>query len=149
MITDTMTNLINYRSISDNINTVIDWLQKNDLKSLPEGKISIDGDKVFVNIISADLRPPEDAAFEFHRIYADLQIDIDGNEYWDWSPADTSSIDYNSSDDVGFATVEAQASGILTSDRFVLFFPGELHKPSCRTDSCSHLRKAVFKIKIV
>ena len=30
--------------------------------------------------------------------------------------------------------------------RFAVFFPGELHKPSCKTPGCDHVRKAVVKI---
>ena len=34
----------------------------------------------------------------------------------------------------------------LGGGRFAVFFPGELHKPSCKTPGCDHVRKAVVKI---
>ena len=34
----------------------------------------------------------------------------------------------------------------LGEGRFAVFFPGELHKPSCKTPGCDHVRKAVVKI---
>ena len=32
--------------------------------------------------------------------------------------------------------------------RFVLFFPGELHKPGVARPSCAHVRKVVIKIRM-
>ena len=40
------------------------------------------------------------------------------------------------------------AGGVLGGGRFVLFLPGEPHKPSCIQGGCTHLRKAVVKIEM-
>lgn len=148
MITDTIHNLIHYRGIHPNLDTVVDWLQQNDITTLSLGKTVIDGNNVYVNVMETNLRKADSAEFEFHRLYADLQIDIDGAEYWEWSSADTAGSDFDVENDVGFIAAPAHADGTLGEARFALFFPGEPHKPSCQTDRCVHLRKAVFKIKI-
>lgn len=148
MITDTMKNFVRYRGLHPNLDTAIDWMQYNNLSQLPNGKIVIDGENVFVNIMDADLRKSDDATFEIHHLYADLQIDIEGEEYWECSSDDIAESNFDVTNDIGFFSGSAYANGILGNGRFVIFFPGEPHKPSCQTTTCRHLRKAVFKIKI-
>ena len=70
-----------YKGLHPNLDTAIEWLNSHTLDALENGKTIIDGDKVFVNVMDADLRDAEGAAFEYHRRYADLQIDLTGGEY--------------------------------------------------------------------
>ena len=83
MVTDSLQNLEQYRGLHKNMDTVIDFLKKCDLTALPDGKTVIDGEQVFVNVMEADLREAEGAEYEYHKRYADLQIDISGSEYWE------------------------------------------------------------------
>ena len=85
MVTDSLQNLEQYRGLHKNMDTVIDFLKKCDLTALPDGKTVIDGERVFVNVMEADLREAEGAEYEYHKRYADLQIDISGSEYWEWT----------------------------------------------------------------
>ena len=85
MITDILENLEQYRGLHKNMDTVIDFLKKCDLTALPDGKTVIDGERAFVNVMEADLREAEGAEYEYHKRYADLQIDISGSEYWEWT----------------------------------------------------------------
>ena len=48
--------------------------------------------------------------------------------------------------DCGFKSGAEHAGGVLGGGRFAIFFPGELHKPSCKSEGCDHVRKAVVKI---
>ena len=50
--------------------------------------------------------------------------------------------------DIGFRTSPDAVSGVLGEGRFVLFFPGELHKPGVACPGCDHVRKAVIKIRM-
>ena len=79
MVTDSLQNLEQYRGLHKNMDTVIDFLKKSDLTALPDGKTVIDGERVFVNVMEADLREAEGAEYEYHKRYADLQIDISGS----------------------------------------------------------------------
>ena len=42
----------------------------------------MDGDEVFINVMDADLKPHTGSHAEYHRLYADLQIDLTGGEGW-------------------------------------------------------------------
>ena len=96
--------------------------------------------------MDADLRDAEGATFEYHRRYADLQIDLCGSEHWGWASDGKDEGAFNAEGDVGFKSGPEHAGGELGQGRFAIFFPGELHKPSCKTPGCDHLRKAVVKI---
>ena len=149
MITDTLANLARYRGLHKNLDTAIAWLAGHDVTALPLGRTVIDGDAVFVNVMEAELRDAEGAAFEYHRRYADLQINLTGSEHWGWAVSGTEDKPYDEAADAGFVTGPEQAGGELGEGRFALFFPGEPHKPSCRTPGCGHVRKAVVKIEML
>ena len=148
MICDTLQHLDRYRGLHPNLDTAIRWLATHDLAALPNGRHTVDGEKVFINVMDADLREAEGATFEYHRRYADLQIDLTGGEHWGWTPAGREDTPFDPAADVGFVAGPEQAAGVLGEGRFVLFFPGEPHKPSCRAGDCTRLHKAVVKIEL-
>ena len=146
MIVDSFDYIMKYKGHHPNLDTAIDWLNSHTLDALENGKTIIDGDKVFVNVMDADLREADGAAFEYHRRYADLQIDLTGSEHWGWASEATPEGEFDESIDSGLAAGPEHAGGTLGGGGFVIFFPGELHKPSCKTPGCDHVRKAVVKV---
>lgn len=149
MITDTLQNLPRYRGLHKNLDTAIDWLRHHDLNALPNGRTEVAGDAVFINVMDADLREAEGADFEYHRRYADLQIDLTGSEHWGWAAAGQETKPFDEASDAGFVAGPEQVCGALGEGRFALFLPGEPHKPSCRTPDCRKVRKAVVKIEML
>ena len=67
--------------------------------------------------------------------YADLQIDLTGGEGWGYTnlPGEEAG---EFAGDIGFRTSPDAVSGVLGEGRFVLFFPGELHKPGVARPGC-------------
>ena len=96
--------------------------------------------------MDADLRDAEGAAFEYHRRYADLQIDLTGGEYLGWASEGKDEGVFDETADCGFKSAPDHCGMTLGDGRFAIFFPGELHKPSCKSEGCDHVRKAVVKI---
>ena len=146
MLVDSFDYIACYKGLHPNLDKAIDWLNSHTLDALENGKTIIDGENVFVNVMDADLRDAEGAAFEYHRRYADLQIDLSGGEHWGWASEGKPEGEFSTESDAGFASGPEHAGGELGEGRFVIFFPGELHKPSCKTPGCDHVRKAVVKI---
>ena len=146
MLVDSFDYIACYKGLHPNLDTAIDWLNSHTLDALENGRTIIDGENVFVNVMDAALRAAEGAAFEYHRRYADLQIDLSGSEHWGGAAEGRHEGEFSTESDVGFASGPEHAGGELGEGRFVIFFPGELHKPSCKTPGCDHVRKAVVKI---
>ena len=79
MVVDSFDYIACYKGLHPNLDTAIEWLNSHTLDALENGKTIIDGENVFVNVMDADLRDADGAAFEYHRRYADLQIDLTGS----------------------------------------------------------------------
>lgn len=148
MITDSLSNIEKYRGIHKNLDTAISFLKTCNPGSLADGRTAVDGAHVFVNVMEADLREADGAAYEYHKRYADLQIDISGSEYWEYALTGEAQGDFDADADCGFVSGMASCAGILGDGRFALFLPNEYHKPSCISDTCTHVRKAVVKIEM-
>lgn len=82
MICDTLEHLSLYQGFHKNLDTAITFLTACDLNTLPLGRTEVDGENVFINVMDADLQPMEGSHPEYHRLYADLQIDLTGGEGW-------------------------------------------------------------------
>ena len=147
MIVDSFDYIACYKGLHPNLDKAIDWLNSHTLDALENGKTIIDGENVFVNVMDADLRDADGAAFEYHRRYADLQIDLTGGEGWGYETAPGTEVEPYQPD-IGKKDSEDAVFGALGEGRFVLFFPGELHKPSCNTPGSDHVITAEVKIMI-
>ena len=83
MICDALEHLNRYRGLHRNLDTAIDYLTAyhvaHDLSDLPLGRTEVDGGNVFINVMEADLSP-DSTRLEYHKKYADLQIDLTGGE---------------------------------------------------------------------
>ena len=147
MICDTLSNLHLYKGLQKNLDTAIEFLASHPLDTLPLGRTEVDGDNVFINTMEADLNPGDPARAEYHKVYADLQVDLTGGEGWGYATAAGTELEAYKPD-IGFKACPDAAAGTLGEERFVLFFPGELHKPGIPQPECRHVRKAVVKIRM-
>ena len=146
MICDTLDQLHLYKGFHKNLDTAIEFLAAHPLDTLPLGRTEVDGDEVFINVMDADLKPHTGSHAEYHRLYADLQIDLTGGEYLGWASEGKDEGAFDETADCGFKSAPEHCGMTLGDGRFAIFFPGELHKPSCKTPDCTHVRKAVVKI---
>ena len=151
MICDTLQHLDRYRGFHKNLDTAIDYLAAYTtahlLAELPLGRTEVDGENVFINVMDAQLHDDADSHPEYHHLYADLQIDLIGGEGWGYETAPGEEIG-SFTGDIGFRESPDAVQGSLGEGRFVLFFPGELHKPGVARPGCSKVRKAVIKIRM-
>ena len=137
MICDTLEHLARYNGLHPNLDTAIDYLLTHDLSALPNGRTEVDGDEVFINVMDAALHPDAGYHPEYHKLYADLQIDITGGEGWGYTNEPGEEVGKYTVD-CGFQDSASVVSGALGEGRFVLFFPTELHKPGLVQDGCAN-----------
>lgn len=148
MIFDSIRNLNKYEAMNPHIVKVVDFLAKLDYNNLPKGKVTIDGEYVYVNFIEASGKTKNDAVLETHNKMIDIQIVFDNIEEIGWaSRMDLSKADYHENDDYSlYVDSEPQQYIQLTPGNFVLFFPEDAHAP-CISDVNSY-KKAIFKLKV-
>ena len=78
MIKDKLTNANTYYNLSARIQQAFEWLKSNDLLNLTDGKHIIDGEHIFANVQTYSTK--DEAPYEGHRKYADIQYMIKGCE---------------------------------------------------------------------
>lgn len=149
MIYDKIEHIKEYKGLSKHLDTAIDFLMSTDLKSLPMGKTFIDGEKVFINIMEATSKGEEGIAFEIHKKYMDIQIDIEGKEIIQIGERTTKEIQPYQ-DSIDFGTVECKkiAECVMGKDKFIICMKEEPHKPGVQADRNIYLKKCVVKVAV-
>lgn len=126
----------------------LDYIKGHDLNQLPKGRNEIDGDNLYVNIIETNLKPREEAKFEAHDQYIDIQVPLSGSESYGVKarslctrPVGEMNVeqDFILFDDA----VEEIAS--RSAGEMIVFGPDTAHAPCIGEGP---IRKAVFKVKL-
>ena len=147
MIKDKLTNADIYYGISEKLTQGLEWLKNNNLTEIPDGKYFIDDEKLYVNIQTYETK--DDAPFEAHRKYADIQYMIKGTEtigithYLNCSTID----EYNKEKDIEFLHCNKFSSRqVLNEGEFCILYPQDAHQPSLHYDKKQKVKKAVVKV---
>ena len=149
MIYDKLTNLGLYKGMNKNLDTAIDFILSHDLKELPMGKTVVDGDNVYINVIDAKAQPVEERAYEIHKNYMDIQIDLVGVERIDTGDCTKmTSGEYNEAKDLAKVTAEDLAECIIGPENFIVCMANEPHKPNIAVTDDVVLKKAICKVHI-
>lgn len=113
----------------------------------PCGRYELSED-VYVNVMSYEPKPVEDAVAETHQIYADLQLILAGAEWMGCadSAAMTPLASYDGAKDIALWQQENLPLLPMRKGNWALFMPGEPHAPSLKMQEGT-VKKAVFKIR--
>ncbi|EMK5831199.1 YhcH/YjgK/YiaL family protein [Citrobacter sedlakii] len=129
----------------------IEHIKAHVSESTEKGKHDIDGNRLFY-LISEDMTEPfEKRRAEYHARYLDIQIVLKGQEGMTFStlPAGTPETDWLAEKDIAFLPEgEQEKTVILNEGDFVVFYPGEVHKPLCAVGAPAQVRKAVVKLLV-
>lgn len=149
MICDELKNIGRYRGIFANLDTAVNFLEHAVLSELPMGKTVIDGEKVFVNVMEANAAEREEIAFEIHKRYMDIQIDIAGTEAIEIGmrlpDADEQ---YDETTDFGTVDCSDAFYCIMGKGRFIICMTDEPHRLGIRAVADPYLKKCVVKVMI-
>lgn len=147
MVVDTIDNLKNYVAMNPLFADVIDFLRHNSLEKLQEGKHSIKGDDLFVNIQRKEGKTQDDAVLEYHRKMIDIQIPLNATETFGYTPvSDLPAADFNEEKDIAkLPGIKAQTYVSVKPGQMAIFFPQDGHAPCICPEK--NLLKAIFKIK--
>ena len=118
------------------------------------GKFDVDGENQFVMIFNDSTSPAEERRQELHGKYLDIQIVLAGQEKMVFSnlAAPQGRAEWLEGKDIAFLPLTQQGleekSFIMNAGDFVVFYPGELHKPMCAVGENAPVKKAVVKILV-
>lgn len=147
MIIDTLDNLGKYVGLNPLFADVMEFLKQNDLSTMDEGKHPIKGADLFVNIQMAKGRSREAAVLESHVRMIDIQLPLDADETFGYSPVcDLPDYEYNPEKDMTkYGDTPSQTYVTVKPGQMAIFFPQDGHAP-CITEK-EVIKKAIFKVK--
>ena len=138
-----------YNFIDERILECFKYAIENNLNKFSTGTHEINGDDVFVNVVSYKTTNKADRFWEAHRNYLDLHLMLDGCEQIDLNFIENmSQKEFVEKDD--FLPLEGDENShvILNNGDFLICYPHDGHKTAIKVDKSSKIKKAIFKIII-
>ena len=151
MIFDKKENASLYKSLSANLKTALDYLETADFNAMEPGTVTVDGKNVYALIQAKTTRLPQDAKWEGHKEYIDIQYVYEGEEKMAVQPADEMnvSVPLNTEKDILFFEDNSKGSDLFVkAGGFAIFFPTDAHRPLLAIDTPKPVKKVVIKVKI-
>lgn len=149
MIADLLCNADLYKNLQAGIRRGLEYLTSTDFTAIEPGRHEIDGQNIYAMVQDYEPKQPENAYWEAHRRYIDIQYVAEGIESIGYAPTETLQVThpYDSEKDAVFLKGEGS---LLTAAKgtFFIFFPQDAHMPGLTFDTVASVRKAVIKILI-
>lgn len=152
MILDTLEHASHYETLLPGLKTAFDFLRRTDLSSLPDGRIELDGDRIYALLQSYQTKPRQGGQPEAHRRYADVQFILAGHEACGHTTVTGNlsvATPYDATRDFMLFCETACDFITLTPGSFAIFLPHDAHLPGRQDGSeAVAVRKVVVKIRV-
>ncbi|HDT6509175.1 TPA: YhcH/YjgK/YiaL family protein [Klebsiella aerogenes] len=115
------------------------------------GRFNLRGDDIFMNVMVFTTQPAESKKSEQHAQYIDIQLLLSGEERILWgmvNSAQQCEAIHVEEDYQLCNAIENQQAITLRPGSFVIFMPGEPHKPGCITTLPQEIKKVVVKVNV-
>ena len=118
--------------------------------SLKIGRINLAGDDLYAMVSEYVSKNEEDAKFEAHRKYADIQYVLIGEEKIGVAPMKNAriSVPYDETKDIAFYTVAPKIYHPANARVFFIFLPQDVHAPGVKIAENSKVKKLVLKVRL-
>ena len=152
MIYDSVENVDIYCEADDAIGMAVDFVRGFDV-SQSDGRYDIDGDNIFAMVQTIETGQASEKKFEAHEKYIDVQVVIEGRERHDVVLLDVEEMEveqeYDSEKDLVFFKSPATFSTIIMKPgMFVVYGPGDGHRPGCAVEGSERIRKVCVKVRM-
>lgn len=147
MILDRIEHFERYIEIIPEIYDVIKFVEKTKKENLPAGKYPLQNG--FALIQEGTTRRFDDADFEVHREYLDIQVIVSSSEYVEYADMTTlkTKVPFDLEKDLELMSGEGSKI-LIKPDTFYILYPTDGHKPCCHEDIPTNYKKVLAKIKI-
>ena len=152
MIVSDLNHIENQLMMTPYLKKAIEFLRLRGIHDLPDGKIEIDGQKVFAIVERYETKVSGSPKFEYHKKYIDVQFITSGREIICWTPVENIMITeaYDPKKDVAFGSLEAGnwTSLSLQAGQLAVFFPEDGHASRLAIGKASAVMKIVAKVAL-
>jgi len=139
-------------ALTSSMRQALDFLRQAQGQELADGRIPIDGERVYALVQSYDTKTG-DIIFEGHRRYIDFQYVVKGEEALGWAPAERAEIirPYNEERDMWLGAVPAAQTTLvrLAAGQLAVLWPSDAHAPQrSATGAPAPVKKIVVKVAL-
>lgn len=137
-----------YQELHPAFKKVFDYVKSYNLLDMDLGKITLDGEDVFIINSEAECIPAEKQILEYHQRYIDIQILLSGKETIAWKntyQCKEEKEPYHSENDYGLFFDKPSVYVHLQPGDFAIFFPEDAHGPIIGEGK---IRKLIAKVKV-
>ncbi len=148
MIVDDLARAMRYAGLHPLFAQAFEFLRRPDTATLPDGKHTILGERLFALVARGEGRGREQSPLEFHRRFIDIQYVVAGADQIGWLPTpgcQRVSTPYDEEKDVGFYCDQPVTWLTLAAGQFAAFFPEDAHAP---LGGQGAVHKAVVKVAV-
>ncbi|HHV94997.1 MAG TPA: DUF386 domain-containing protein [Clostridiaceae bacterium] len=150
MIVDNLSNCSLYANVHEGFAKAFEFIKNYEKNELPEGKYEIDGEKIYAMVQHYDTISKEQAKWEAHRKYIDLQYVSEGKEIINYTNISnlTPYTEYDEKGDYVLLNGPDGTEVKLKSGDYIILFPEDAHQPKCAWEEIQRVKKIVVKIKL-
>ncbi len=148
MIIDTLSNSEKYIRLHPLFSKAFEFIKGQSLKEIEVGKYPIDGAELHAAVSEKEGVKKEDAKFEAHDHFIDIQVCPRGVETLGWKPRASCTdikVPYNIEKDVTFFNDQPDTYFQLHGEQFAIFYPEDVHAPMIGEGL---IKKLVVKVKL-
>lgn len=114
------------------------------------GRYALQGENIFMNVMHFTTQSPEQKKAELHQQYIDIQMLLSGEERILFGMSDSARQceEMHIEDDYQLCSqIADEQAMVLKPGKFVIFMPGEPHKPGCVVQAPMDIKKVVIKVR--
>jgi YhcH/YjgK/YiaL family protein len=148
MILDRIENAHLYFAVHKRFQQAFEYIAKIDIHTIPVGRHEIDGANLYALVQEYDTKLKEQAKWEAHRRYIDLQYVVQGAEGFGYANIHhLQQGEYEAAKD--FLPLHGEGDFItVKSGSFILLMPEDAHMPGMAVGEPVPVRKIVLKIAV-
>ena len=138
------------------IRDAINFLQITDFSTYADGEYEVRGRELFFQVRDINTKAANEMRPELHRKYIDIQLLFRGQERIGIvcdrgaknRKGEVQRDLLEEKDVLFFKEVSGETFLDMAEGDFCIFFPGDIHRPACKKEMTSRIRKVVYKINI-
>lgn len=137
-----------YESLHPMLHQLFEYVKSHNLLTAPAGRLTLQDDDLFINVVDATLKTKDAQPLEVHRQYIDVHFPLSGPEIIGirhLSTLGSPDAPFDEAQDAALYTAPATNYVVVNPGEFCLVFPEDTHAPIIGTGK---LRKLIAKVRI-
>lgn len=139
-----------YDYLAEKFRVAYKWLNETDLSALPVGSYPLVEGQVTANVQEYETLTPDQARFETHEKFFDIQYVVSGIESFGVCKREGLKVSerVEENDVIFYEDPEFSGNVILKPGDLIVVAPEDAHKPRCQAGASCPVKKVVIKVAI-